>query len=62
MKKPTALIILDGFGLSDETEGNAIKAARTPTVDWLDSHAPRSYLSASGRSVGLMDGQMGDSM
>jgi 2,3-bisphosphoglycerate-independent phosphoglycerate mutase len=61
MKKPTALVILDGFGLSDETEGNAIKAARTPTVDWLDSHAPRSYLSASGRSVGLMDGQMGDS-
>lgn len=61
MKKPTALIILDGFGLSEHTEGNAVKAAQTPTVDWLTSHAPQSYLSASGRSVGLMDGQMGDS-
>ena len=61
MKKPTALIILDGFGLSDQAEGNAIKAAQTPTVDWLNGHAPQSHLSASGRSVGLMDGQMGDS-
>lgn len=61
MKKPTALIILDGFGLSDHTEGNAVKAAQTPTVDWLTSNAQQSYLSASGRSVGLMDGQMGDS-
>ncbi len=61
MKKPTALIILDGFGLSDENGGNAIKAANTPTVDWLNENAPQAYLSASGESVGLMDGQMGDS-
>lgn len=61
MKKPTALIILDGFGLSKHTEGNAVKAAQTPTVDRLNDQAPQSYLSASGRSVGLMDGQMGDS-
>ena len=61
MKKPTALIILDGFGLSEHVEGNAVKAARTPTVDWLNSNAPRNVLSASGGSVGLMDGQMGDS-
>ena len=61
MKKPTALIILDGFGLSDHQDGNAIRAAKTPTVDWLNEHAPKSFLSASGRSVGLMDGQMGDS-
>lgn len=61
MKKPTALIILDGFGLSEHVEGNAVKAARTPTVDWLNSSAPRNVLSASGGSVGLMDGQMGDS-
>lgn len=61
MKKPTALIILDGFGLSEAVEGNAIKAAKTPTVDWLENHAPRAHLSASGESVGLMDGQMGDS-
>ncbi|HPT84156.1 MAG TPA: 2,3-bisphosphoglycerate-independent phosphoglycerate mutase [Limnochordia bacterium] len=61
MKKPTALIILDGFGLSEHVEGNAVKAARTPTVDWLYSNVPHSVLSASGGSVGLMDGQMGDS-
>ncbi|HHT68187.1 MAG TPA: 2,3-bisphosphoglycerate-independent phosphoglycerate mutase [Firmicutes bacterium] len=61
MKKPTALIILDGFGLSDAVEGNATKEANTPTVDWLRENAPQAHLSASGESVGLMDGQMGDS-
>lgn len=61
MKEPTAIIILDGFGLSHKKEGNAIQAAATPTVDWLNANAPHSYLSASGVSVGLMDGQMGDS-
>lgn len=61
MKKPTALIVLDGFGLTDRVDGNAVMAAKTPTVDWLNSHAPKSHLSASGGSVGLMDGQMGDS-
>ncbi len=61
MKKPTALVILDGFGLNDRKEANAVRAARTPTIDWLNSHAPQSTLSASGGSVGLMDGQMGDS-
>lgn len=61
MKKPVALIILDGFGLSDAVEGNATKTARTPTIDWLRANVPESYLSASGESVGLMDGQMGDS-
>lgn len=61
MKKPTALIILDGFGLRDTAEGNAVEAAKTPNVDWLNENAPRSHLAASGGSVGLMDGQMGDS-
>lgn len=61
MKKPTALIILDGFGLSDAVKGNATKAAKTPTMDWLKNNAPQAHLSASGESVGLMDGQMGDS-
>src|SRR5690554_6065380 len=61
MKKPTALIILDGFGLRDSTEGNAVSAAKTPNVDWLNEKAPHSHLAASGGSVGLMDGQMGDS-
>lgn len=61
MKKPVALIVLDGFGISDSTVGNAILAAQTPTIDWLNKNAPHSTLSASGGSVGLMDGQMGDS-
>ncbi len=61
MNKPIALIILDGFGLSDKVDGNATRAAQTPTVDWLRANVPESYLSASGESVGLMDGQMGDS-
>lgn len=61
MKKPVALIVLDGFGLSESETGNAVLAAKTPTIDWLNSNAPRSTLSASGGSVGLMDGQMGDS-
>ena len=60
-KKPVALIILDGCGLSDAVEGNAVKAAKTPTLDWLNANSPHSTLSASGGSVGLMDGQMGDS-
>lgn len=61
MKKPVALIVLDGFGLSETTQGNAVKAAHTPTVDSLNANAPHSTLGASGGSVGLMDGQMGDS-
>jgi 2,3-bisphosphoglycerate-independent phosphoglycerate mutase len=61
MKKPTALIILDGCGLSERVEGNAVRAARTPTMDWLNANVPHSTLSASGLSVGLMEGQMGDS-
>ena len=61
MKKPVALIVLDGFGLSETAEGNAISAAQTPTIDWLNENVPHSVLAASGGSVGLMDGQMGDS-
>lgn len=60
-KRPVALIILDGCGLDDNPVGNAVRAARTPTMDWLYANTPHSTLSASGGSVGLMDGQMGDS-
>lgn len=60
-KQPVALIILDGFGLSASQEGDATKAANTPTIDWLNSNVPHSTLSASGEAVGLMEGQMGDS-
>jgi hypothetical protein len=60
-KRPTALIILDGCGLDNSINGNAVRAAKTPTMDWLYANTPNSSLSASGGSVGLMDGQMGDS-
>lgn len=60
-KKPVALIILDGYGLSSNPEGDATKAASTPTIDSLWDQCPHATLSASGSSVGLMDGQMGDS-
>ncbi len=60
-KKPVALIILDGYGLSPTPEGDATKAAKTPTMANLWENCPNATLQASGASVGLMDGQMGDS-
>ena len=61
MKKPVVLIIMDGFGLSDEKKGNAISMAKTPNLDLLMQEYPTSYLNASGLAVGLPDGQMGNS-
>jgi len=62
VKKTTnALIILDGYGLSDKTEGNAIKKAHTPYLDSLFKKYPHSRLKASGADVGLPKGQMGNS-
>lgn len=55
------LLILDGWGYSDKTEGNAITAANTPNFDRLWQEAPHSLLSASGLDVGLPEGQMGNS-
>jgi 2,3-bisphosphoglycerate-independent phosphoglycerate mutase len=52
---------MDGFGLSDAVEGNAVKAANTPTLDALWAKNPHSTLSASGSDVGLPDGTMGNS-
>lgn len=60
-RRPVALIVLDGFGLSNHIEGNATKAAHTPTIDWLWENCPNATLQASGEAVGLMEGQMGDS-
>ena len=60
-KKPTALIIMDGYGLSNQTEGDAIKAAKTPNLDKYFATCPNSQLSASGLDVGLPQGQMGNS-
>ena len=48
MKKPLTLIIMDGFGISDETYGNAIKAAKTPNLDKLFAENPFTTIGASG--------------
>jgi 2,3-bisphosphoglycerate-independent phosphoglycerate mutase len=55
------LVILDGFGLRDEEEGNAIKAARAPTIAKFAAHLSRTHLETSGPAVGLPEGQMGNS-
>ncbi|MDP4133655.1 MAG: 2,3-bisphosphoglycerate-independent phosphoglycerate mutase [Bacillota bacterium] len=61
MTKPVALIIMDGFALNNNTEGNAIKAAKTPNLDKFFEEYPHAALGASGMDVGLPDGQMGNS-
>ncbi|MDD7601681.1 MAG: 2,3-bisphosphoglycerate-independent phosphoglycerate mutase [Firmicutes bacterium] len=61
MKKPTMLMILDGFGLSDAADGNAIAAAKKPNLDRIFNTYPGTQLAASGLAVGLPEGQMGNS-
>ena len=61
MNKPIMLCIMDGFGLAPDGPGNAITAARTPNLDRLFAEMPCTKLQASGRAVGLPDGQMGNS-
>lgn len=61
MKKPLLLCIMDGFGINDAEQGNAIKMANTPNLDRLFAAYPHTELSASGMAVGLPDGQMGNS-
>ncbi len=58
---PTALIILDGYGIGDPGPGNAIWEAKTPVMDKLLACCPNTQLSASGLDVGLPEGQMGNS-
>lgn len=59
--KKILLIILDGWGYSEEIEGNAILRARTPNMDRFYRQYPWSLLDASGEAVGLPSGQMGNS-
>lgn len=61
MKRPVALIVMDGYGLRNDEVGNAVKMAKTPNLDLLFKEYPTSYLNASGLAVGLPDGQMGNS-
>ena len=60
-KKTTLLMILDGFGINEKEEGNAIKLANTPNLDRLMNTYPTGRIFTSGRAVGLDDGQMGNS-
>jgi 2,3-bisphosphoglycerate-independent phosphoglycerate mutase len=62
MSEPlVCLVILDGWGLAPPGPGNAVELARTPVFDRLWSTYPHTELAASGRAVGLPDGQMGNS-
>ncbi len=60
-KKPTVLVILDGYGLNVKSEGNAVAQAKTPVMDKLMAECPFVKGNASGMAVGLPDGQMGNS-
>jgi 2,3-bisphosphoglycerate-independent phosphoglycerate mutase len=60
-KKPTVLIVLDGWGYREDTQDNAIANANTPVWDRLWANAPHTLISASGVDVGLPGGQMGNS-
>ena len=60
-KKPTVLMILDGYGLNNEAKGNAVAMAKTPVMDKLMKEYPFVKGNASGMAVGLPDGQMGNS-
>lgn len=60
-KKPVVLMVLDGYGITDKTEGNAIYMANTPVMDKLMAECPYVRGNASGLAVGLPDGQMGNS-
>lgn len=60
-KSPTMLIILDGYGIGPEYAGNAVYLGKTPNFDNLQKNYPSTQLEASGLSVGLPDGQMGNS-
>ena len=60
-RKPVMLIILDGWGISQETKGNAVAQANTPYYHRMLNTYPHTFLAASGEDVGLPNGQMGNS-
>ena len=61
VKKPTMLMILDGFGINDNYEANAILQAKTPNLDAIFEKYPHTSIKACGLDVGLPEGQMGNS-
>lgn len=60
-KRPTVLMILDGYGLNEKTGGNAVAQGKTPVMDKLMAECPFVKGNASGMAVGLPEGQMGNS-
>ncbi|MCD4804176.1 MAG: 2,3-bisphosphoglycerate-independent phosphoglycerate mutase, partial [Desulfobacterales bacterium] len=60
-KKFCMLIILDGWGISSNSEGNAVMLAKTPYLDRLEKEYPHTSLLCSGKAVGLPEGIMGNS-
>jgi 2,3-bisphosphoglycerate-independent phosphoglycerate mutase len=58
---PALLVVMDGFGFGEPGPGNAVAAASTPNIDRLVGEWPITSLKASGLSVGLPEGQMGNS-
>ena len=61
INKKVLLMILDGWGVGKQDKGNVIFSAKTPNIDALTAKYPNSQLLASGLSVGLPDGVMGNS-
>ncbi|PAF41776.1 2,3-bisphosphoglycerate-independent phosphoglycerate mutase [Helicobacter sp. 11S02596-1] len=61
MAQKTLLIITDGVGYSPKTKYNAFYQAKKPAYEWLFTHIPHSFIKTYGMSVGLPDGQMGNS-
>ena len=57
----TMLMILDGYGINENTKANAIAMANTPVMDKLIKQNPHTRIKTSGLDVGLPDGQMGNS-
>ncbi|MFC1749484.1 2,3-bisphosphoglycerate-independent phosphoglycerate mutase [Pseudomonadota bacterium] len=60
-RRPTLLVILDGFGINPSNINNGVAAANTPKLDEYFAQYPLTKLHASGKAVGLPDGQMGNS-
>lgn len=60
--KPSALIILDGWGIGPNNDGNAILKAKTPNIDSFWQHYPHTQLAASGEAVGLPQGEDGNTL
>ena len=60
-KKLVMLAILDGWGINEKEEGNAVRLAKTPNLDSIMKQNPSNVMHTSGLNVGLPDGQMGTS-